>query len=145
MAGDWKVLRTGLTTLADADWHLDVSDTLPSSGTATLHGDATAIEFVVWAYLASDGFLSDVATTDTFSCQLTLIEAVGAAAGTSNILGRDETNESLAMAQVDAAGLNFHTIYRMDVGKAASFTLRLHTLSGAPGDADRYEVWWREV
>lgn len=144
MAGNWKVLRTGLTTLADADWSDDVSDALPSTGLATLYGGTDgpeAIEFVVLAYLASDTFLSDVGT-ETFSAQLTLL--IDPPAG-SSIGGRDEADEQIAIATVNSAGLLFHKIYRVNTSGASSFTLRLHTLSGTPGDADRYEVLWREV
>lgn len=145
--GDWKVLRTGLTALTDDDWADDASDDLPSTGLMTVpltsHGTGVivGVEFIVWGYVNATGFVSDN-DADSYSVDATFLVAPPRG---SSIIGRDTAGESLAFAQVSTAGHRYFRVYRIDVNGADALALRLHSSTGAPGAADRYEVWWREV
>lgn len=145
----WKILVTGLTTLADDNWAEDVSDALPADSRRNWSnfyfdqsiGKPVAIEFVVLAYVAATGLLVDLAA-ETFSVEPYFFNQPPSG---SNVVGRTSTDEKIATRGETLTGCHFNKHYRFDCDGADDWTLRLHTLSGAPTGADRYEVWYREV
>lgn len=145
----WKILVTGLTTLADVDWAEDVSDALPAESrrkTVRFYFDQSigkplAVEFIVRAYVAATGLLVDL-STETFSAEPYFFNDPPEG---SSVVGRTVSGEKIASRGDALAGCSFNVHYRFPCDGADDWTLRLHTLSGAPAGADRYEVWYREV
>lgn len=145
----WKVLRTDLDDLADNDWADDVSDALPSSteradlpfSREVRLGKNTEVEVMVFPYVEATGLLVD-ASTETFSIDVTFFNDPPDG---SNIVGRTTSGEQIATRHAELTLCRFNVHYRFECDGADAWTLRLHTLSGTPTGADKYEVWYREV
>lgn len=154
---EWRPFRTALTALTDDDWADDESDALPSdtfpvTSGRTPHGKTVKFEFFVLGYVASTGVLADN-DSDTFSCDVTYIIDT---AGFSTAIGRGATGLArsgntaanalkVAVAGPTMAGLKYFKPYTVECSGAAEVALRLHSATGAPGSADRYDVWIREI
>lgn len=159
-AGDWKILRTGIVLpFADDDWADDESDPLPASttkGTAPLVGAAgwkvTAVQFVALGYVNATRVVSDN-DADTFSVDVTFVvptpdgSSIGPlGAGTEARSGNAAGEEKLVAIRLpSSAGHRYFEIYEFPCDGAERFHLRFHSPTGAPGAADRGEVWYREV
>src|SRR5512138_703358 len=152
----WKVLRTAIpVTGDDDDWVGDVSDGVPDAadcGSVPFHrppsvGKNTAIEFVVIPYSVATGLVVD-RSEETFSYEPVFVHTVDAAHRPNGSALRGQTSGSASQFATDGAGgttAQFCRHYRVDCDGADLFTIRIHTVSGAPTGADAFEIWYRPV
>ena len=154
---EWKTMRLGMTALSDDDWADDESDALPTLGVKPISfemnpavGKTSEVEFVVLGYVAATLVVSDN-DADTFSVDVTLLvqppkdSVIGTGATNRSRSGNAAGDRRVAIRHASTALFRFFEINRFECSGADQVVLRLHTASGAPGAADRYEVWYREI
>jgi hypothetical protein len=160
---EWRTLRTDIATnVSDDDWADDESDALPtrSDGSPGLtpvsyelnpHGKTVEFEFALLGYVNATKVCSDN-DADTYAVDVTyLIELPrGSSIGTgATRLARSGNTTALAryvaIAGPTMTALRFFKPYKFECSGAKAIALRIHTVSGAPGAADRLELIGREV